>query len=375
MDTEATLIIASSERDADLYYATRFLAPDPFVFLEVDGQKILVMSDLELDRAKSQARVDRVLAASRYREALKARGVPHPETLDVVDAVLAELGIRKLLVPATFPVAYADGLRKRGYSLRFKKEPFFEQRTVKTPEELAAITESLRAAEAVLGEALEVIRRAEIRGGILYADGEPLTSQRLKRFIETALLQRGCTAQHTIVASGEQACDPHHEGDGPLLADRSIILDIFPCSTATRYYADITRTVIRGKAPPQLRAMYQAVREAQEVAFGLIREGAVGQEVHRAVADFLKGKGYETGTKDGRMQGFFHGTGHGLGLEVHEPPRIGPGATAPLQAGNVVTVEPGLYYPGTGAVRLEDLVVVEKNGCRNLTAFPKDLEL
>ncbi len=373
-DCEAILIIASSEVDANLYYATGFLAPDPFIYLEVEGEQILLMSDLEVDRARKEARVDTVLSYSEYEERARRAGMEKPKQVDVVDVLLRERGVTALLVPSSFGIGYADPLREKGHILRSKPEPFIEQRAFKTEEEIGLITETLRHTEAVMERALAVLREAEVRGGELYWQGGGLTSERLKQAINVALMERGCVAQHTIVACGLDACDPHNEGSGPLRAGEAIILDLFPRSTRSRYFADITRTVVKGRPPDSLRRLYETVLEGQEIAFTRIRHGASGQAIHQAILDHFQSKGYETGLRDGRMQGYFHGTGHGLGLDVHEPPRISK-TDDTLQSGHVVTVEPGLYYPDLGAVRIEDLVVVTDTGCRNLTQFPKELEI
>ena len=183
-----------------------------------------------------------------------------------------------------------------------------------------------------------------------------------------------CTANHTIVACGDQACDPHNEGSGPLSAGKPIIIDIFPHSNRTGYFADITRTVVKGTPTVEMRDLYNTVLEAQQRALSYIKAGVNGKEVHQQVTDLFEQKNYQTGEIDGRMQGFFHGTGHGVGLEIHEPPRIGKTDNT-LIAGHIVTVEPGLYYPGKGAVRIEDLVVVTEDGCKNLTTYPKVFEV
>jgi Xaa-Pro aminopeptidase len=176
------------------------------------------------------------------------------------------------------------------------------------------------------------------------------------------------------VAGGDQACDPHDEGSGPLPAHRSIIFDVFPRSAATRYFADMSRTVIRGTASPELKRLYQAVKDAQEEAITRVRPGADGTKIHQGICDRFDAAGYATGLVNGRMQGYFHGTGHGVGLDIHEHPRISRNGSI-LQEGEVVTVEPGLYYPGLGAVRIEDMVLVTRDGCRNLTNYPKTFEL
>lgn len=369
----AVLIIAASEADSNLYYATRFLAPDPFIFLEVDGRKIIATSDLELDRAKAEARVDEVLLLSAYEAKARGRWAT-PHLIDTLDLILEAYGVRELQVPAGFAVEYADRLREKGYRLSWRPDPFFEERLIKSEEEIAFIEATQRATERAVGRAVEVLRTSEIRGEALYWEGQILTAEALRGIIHLALLEEECLAQHTIVAPGVQGCDPHHRGSGPIRPYESLVLDVFPRSIQTRYFADMTRTVVRGRAPDPLRRMYDAVLAAQLRGIELIADGAAGQEVHREVQAVLERTGFETGMIDGRMQGFFHGTGHGVGLDIHEPPRIGK-APATLRAGQVVTVEPGLYYPRWGAVRIEDLVVVQNGGCRNLTRFPKVLEL
>lgn len=371
---DALCLIAAGEADSHIYYACRFLAPDPFVFLHVDGRRILLLSDLELDRGRSQARVDEVLSLSQYEDKARQRGAARPSLIDTLSVVLDEYGVTDLTVPGTFGVEYADQLRERGYRVRTKPEPFFESRIKKTSDEIACIEETQRHTEAALETALDVLRESEIRGDAVSWRGKILTSEDLKKVINVSLMEHDCVAQHTIVACGLDGVDPHNQGSGPIRPHESIVFDIFPRSSRTRYYADMTRTVVKGDAPDPLRRMYDAVLEAQLRGIELIRAGAEGQEVHAEVTRAMERRGFETGLVGGRMQGFFHGTGHGLGLDVHEPPRIGK-APWRLEAGHVVTVEPGLYYPEWGAVRIEDLVVVEENGCRNLTRFPKFLEI
>jgi Xaa-Pro aminopeptidase len=201
-----------------------------------------------------------------------------------------------------------------------------------------------------------------------------VTSEWIKKLINVQLMESECVAQHTIVAGGDQACDPHNEGSGPLPADRSIIFDVFPRSAQSRYFADMSRTVVKGRPSPELKKLYQTVKDAQEEAITKIRDGADGAKIHQGICDRFEAAGYRTGVVNGRMQGYFHGTGHGVGLDIHEAPRISRTGSL-LQEGHIVTVEPGLYYPGLGAIRIEDMVLVTKDGCRNLTNFPKVFEL
>lgn len=373
-EQSAVLFIAASETESNLYYATRFIAPDPFIYLEVKGERLMVMSDLEVDRARHQATVDRVLSYSELERRAKSMGVKDPGTVDVVHLVLQDAGLKEILVPPTFPFLHAARLQELGYRLRTKREPFYEQRVTKSAEEVRHIEAAQRATETAVAAAHQSLRRAEIRDHVLWLDGEVLTSERVKKLINVSLMESGCIAQHTIVAGGEQACDPHNEGSGPLPAHRSIIFDVFPRAADSRYFADMSRTVVRGTPSPELTRLYYAVKDAQEEAITKIRDGADGAAIHQGICDRFEKAGYKTGLVNGRMQGYFHGTGHGVGLDIHEAPRISRTGSL-LQEGHVVTVEPGLYYPGLGAVRIEDMVLVTKDGCRNLTNYPKIFEL
>ncbi|MBI3324585.1 MAG: aminopeptidase P family protein, partial [Candidatus Omnitrophica bacterium] len=196
----------------------------------------------------------------------------------------------------------------------------------------------------------------------------------VRKVLHMQMLERDCVGQHTIIACGIQAVDPHNEGSGPLRANEPIVMDVFPQHAATRYFADITRTVVKGQASEKVRRMFKAVKQGQEIAYGMIKDGADGAVIHKAILESFERQGFKTGEQQGRMQGFFHGTGHGVGLEIHEPPRIS-GRPDTLRAGMVVTVEPGLYYADAGGMRIEDMVVVTDDGCRVLTDAPKVLEV
>ena len=368
------LIIAASETDSNLYYATRFPAPDSFIFVRIQGEKILLMSDLEVDRARATATVDTVLSYSEYEERVKRQGVTAPTAIAVVDALLRERGVSRLMVPENFSFEHARQLQARGYELTSKPEPFFEERALKTPDEVQAIETAQRAVEAAVQRAIDLLSAASIQNGLIMHEGEPVTSERIKKLINVALMEQDCVGQHTIIAGGVQACDPHNEGSGALKAGEPIVMDVFPRHVASRYFADMSRTVLKGKARPQMKRLYDAVLAAQEEAIASVRDGADGQKIHAQVNRRFEDAGFKTGLVNGRMQGYFHGTGHGVGLDIHEPPRISKSGSR-LQAGQVVTVEPGLYYPEIGATRIEDMVLVTEDGCRNLTQFPKVLEI
>lgn len=357
-----------------MLYAAGFFVPDPFVFLKHRGRKYAVMSDLEIDRARKQAEVDHVLSLSSYQERLRKSGNPSPAIGDVLELLFRERSIRLLLIPPNFPAQLADDLRSRGFLLDIK-DPIFPERERKSAGEIRSIRESLRVAELGLDAGIKALRRARIGPDRhLYLNGARLTSERLKSIVNTAIMAQGWVPSHTIIASGNQCCDPHHEGSGPIKANSSVIFDIFPRSQKTGYFGDLSRTVVRGRASERLKEAYAAVLASQELGFRLIRDGVGGNEIHQKILGLFEQRGFRTGKIRGRMQGFFHGTGHGLGLDIHEPPRISQ-VRATLRAGHVVTVEPGLYYPGMGGVRLEDVVVVTKRGNRNLTRYPKFLEI
>lgn len=372
---QALLIVSTSEGDANMLYATGFFVPDPFIFFRHRGKKYVVMSDLEIDRAKKQAEVDHVLSLSLYQKRLGTIVSHTPTTVDVLEMVLHERGIRSLIVPANFPALLTDELRSRGFGLQIKKDPFFPDREKKRVDEVKKIRDSLRVAELGLDAGIKALKRAKIgHGRYLYLNGSRLTSEAIKTIVNTTIMAQGWVPSHTIVSSGDQCCDPHHEGSGPLKADTSIIFDIFPRSQKSGYFGDLSRTVVRGRASERLKEAYVTVQGGQEVAFRMIRNGVEGKEIHEKILAFFEQRGFPTGKISGRMQGFFHGTGHGLGLDIHEPPRIAAGQ-AILRTGHVVTVEPGLYYLGMGGVRLEDVVLVTPNGNRNLTRYPQFLEI
>ncbi len=374
--SETLLIIADSERDADMLYATGLFVPDPFIYLHTTGRPLIVMSDLEIDRARAQAPHCRVESLTRYQQTLRVRGIERPGFAHVVRRILHEKGRRRVTVPGHFPLELARDLEKLGVKVRTRPGNFFPEREIKTAAEVRKISAALLMAEVGMAEAMQVLRAAKIgRERKLLYHNVPLTSEKLRSVIDCAILQANGLAANTIVAGGRQACDPHERGYGPLRAHELIIIDIFPRSQKTGYFGDITRTVVRGRATEAARKLYDTVGRGQKIAFKKVRANMPTTDVHRAVHEFFQQQGYRTGRSHGRMEGFFHGTGHGLGLEIHESPRLGASSAGRLRPGQVVTVEPGLYYPEIGGARLEDVALVTNNGARNLTRFEKVLEL
>jgi Xaa-Pro aminopeptidase len=376
MSQENLLIVADSERDANMLYAVRMFVPDPFIYLKLNGRCHIVLSDLEIDRARKAARHCVIHSLSEHQDRLKKNGAKRPGMAHVIRALLKQHRAKKVSVPPNFPHGLARQLRDLNIKVKLWKHDSLPGRELKSPEEVKKISAALMMAEVGLAEGIQALKRAKVaKNRRLIHNHVPLTSERLRAIIDTAIIQAGGLANHTIVACGEQACDPHERGYGPLKANAPIILDVFPRSQKTGYFGDITRTVVKGRAPESVRKMYHAVAQGQEIAFKHLCDGASGRQIHKRVSDYFESLGFKTGKQNGRMQGFFHGTGHGVGLDIHESPRISKSSTDTLQAGHVVTVEPGLYYVGLGGVRLEDMAYLTRKAPKNLTKFEKVLEV
>lgn len=371
----AQLIIDDSERESDLLWVSSFRAGDPFTWLKDSRGSAVMLTDLEFGRGKKESRVDEVVSYSQMEQgARQADGKPVAFE-GVVLHLLRQREIERVEVPARFPLRIADALREGGVEVVSRPDPFFPERAIKRADEIACLEESQAATEAAMLMAIDVVRSSDPGAdGVLQLDGEPLTSERLKGMVRAFLLERGLQIGPFIIAPGDQGCDPHDVGSGPLHAGEMIIIDIYPQHMTHRYWGDMTRTVVRGEASEVQKKMYAAVKLAQEAAIEMIRPGASGQKIHRRVQQIFEQAGFPTEQRDGTWVGFFHGTGHGLGLDIHEPPRIS--AIGPdLQEGLVVTVEPGLYYPGHGGCRIEDVVLVTGDGCRNFNLAEKVLEV
>lgn len=369
----ARLIVAVSEQDPDMLYATRFFAPDPFIFLEHNGRRTLVLSDLEIDRARRQAKADEFVSSSELEREVQGSAKKSPAYEKVLAHFLRKRKVRSAEVPANFPLGYAQELARQKIRVRAVDGLFWPAREAKTEEELRQMRRALQITESGMARAMEVLAASlPGRGKKLEWTGRTLTSEILRAEIDSAILRAGGIPGNTIVAGGDQACDPHERGFGPLKADALIILDIFPRDSKTGYYGDLTRTVVRGRANDAQRKLWETVREGQELALRKMKPGVDGLKLHTEVKQFFTSRGYPTEVRGGRQVGFFHGTGHGLGLEIHEFPRFQKTVFKPGQS---LTVEPGLYYPGIGAVRIEDVVAVTEKGIRMLSKFEKRLEI
>jgi Xaa-Pro aminopeptidase len=370
------LLYADTSKSADALYFGGVEMHDPFLAFSLRGRKFAVVSALEFGRVKRTSDFDSVLALEACMEKTRRASPRRKAGPARLLAVLArELGAGAFTVPEDFPAGLYTELRDLGVKIRICEGPLFPEREVKTAAEAAAIREGNRCSAAGIAAAEHMLRTSRIRKGRLFHGGRVLTSERLKAAIETACIEHGSVSMSTIAAGGDQACDPHDRGSGPLRANETIIVDVFPRVTRTGFFGDMTRTFVRGRASDAQRAIVAAVRAAQRKAMGAIRAGADGREVHRRVSDTFAARGFETKHTARGSVGFFHGTGHGVGLDIHEAPRINSTYDVPLKNGTVVTVEPGLYYPGVGACRIEDVVQVTGGSPRMLSSYPYAWEL
>jgi len=378
MKRENFLIVADSIRNADMLYAVGVFIHDPFIYLHIKGRCHVVVSDLELNRARKQAPKCRVIPLSQCWNKLKAQGVrSYRDTAQVIRLLLKEKGLRRISVPEHFPLGLARKLRRLDIKVKVAKHGVFPQRVLKSPEEIKKISAALMMAEVGLAEGIQALKYSRItRDGKLIFRNSPLTAERLRAIIDTAVVQAGGTASQTIVAGGRQGCEPHAIGHGPLKAHQPIILDVFPRSSKTGYFGDITRTVVRGRATEEIRNLYNTVKNAQDLAVRHLTGGTACREVHANVQRYFSDRGYKTGRSRDNLHGFYHGTGHGLGLEIHESPFISTKSDDVLATRMVVACEPGLYYAElNGGVRLEDVVLINDGKPRKLSKFEKVLEI
>jgi Xaa-Pro aminopeptidase len=352
------LIYADTIRSPELRHELPLGIPDPFLYIERNGQRHVVMTSFEIDRVLGVAGAPEPHAYEEFGyDDLIARGLP--------------------LVPWTFPTKFADRLRAAGVELAPELDFFQDRRRVKSKAELAGIRRAQRAAEAGMDAARALLRRAEPNGAGLVVDGEPLTSERIKRAIMEAFTARGMVADEFIVAHGAQSAVGHDMGSGAISAGEPVVIDLWPRDIQTACYADMTRTYVVGEPPEEIVRYHTLCKEALDRSLAAIRAGVPGADVFTLVCELFHEAGQPTqlSKPPGEVleDGFYHGLGHGVGLEVHEAPSLGraPGA---MVAGDVVTLEPGLYRHGYGGVRLEDLVLVTRDGAENLTEYPYDLE-
>jgi Xaa-Pro aminopeptidase len=375
-----SLIVGDTVRIPELRHEVPIGIPDAFMFVEHEGGRHVVVTAFEIERV---AGLGLGLEAHPFEEfgydALLASGLDIDAVKrEVFASACASFGVREANVPAAFPLAVAERLREAGVVLTADQQSFNDRRRVKNRLELAGMRRAQRAAEAGMQACVDIFRASERRNGGFVVDGEPLTSELVKTSIEAALLRHGATADEFIVSSGAQAAVVHEMGSGPIAPGESIVVDLWPRDRDSACFADMTRTFVLGEPSDELDGYHRLVREALDVALALVRPGVDGRAVYAAVCDVFEGAGHPTGRSKPAgtilRDGFVHGLGHGVGLAVHERPGIGRYGDE-LVAGDVVTIEPGLYRNGYGGVRLEDLVLVTDDGCENLTEFTYDMEV
>lgn len=372
--TDGYLIDADSE-DSNQHYLSEFHAMGTFVTLYTDEEIRLLVPDLEYTRASAESDGDSVRRRSEFDYGNKV--LEHGEAKAgplTTAAFLSECEIDSVSVPPSFPNGTADVLRDQGIAVVTDFDDTVGSiRAVKTDTEIEQIAETQQANEKAMAVAKEMLARATIEADVVRLDGEVLTSERVRGAIETTLRDDGCGLSDCIVASGAEGAQAHAVGSGPIEAGEPIVIDIAPRDKESQYFGDMTRTFVKGEPEAKIQAWYDVTREAYEVALETIQAGVTGEAVNEAVCDVFEREGYPTlRTDEATEDGFFHTTGHGVGLDMHEQPKLSWGS-GELQPGHVVTVEPGLYEQEVGGVRLEDLVVVTESGYENLNDPPQEI--
>jgi len=373
------LIYADTFRSPELRHEVPLGVPDPFLYVEKDGVRHIAIGAMEIPRLSALGLFELHPNEEFGSDDLIAGGMSYSELKREIPLRAVEaLGVTSAVVPETFPVWLADALRGRGVELSVDGEFFDERRRVKSGDELAGMRRAQRAAEAGMDAARDLLRRAKQNGGdVLEVDGEPLTVERVKVAMSEAFVRNGASADDFIVAPGAQGAVGHDMGSGPIRAGVPIVIDIWPRDNESFVFCDMTRTYVVGDVPADVAEWHRLTKEALDRAIADIKDGADGRSVYDGTCEIFESAGEPTQrTKEAGKplaEGFFHGLGHGVGLEVHEAPGMGLASKGTLRAGDVVTVEPGLYRQGYGGVRLEDLVLVTENGAENLTQYPYDL--
>ena len=375
------LIVADTVRSPELRHEVPLAVPDPFLYAEVGGTRTVVVSSLESGRVAELGTGLQVLTLEEIGvDELLKRGLdPYEFERQLHLSSVRHLGLERAVTPNGFSLGHADFLRSQGIELTADQRFFDERRRVKNENELAGIRRACRAVEAGIAVGLDLLKSAERSNGVLMLAGEPLTCERVKLEVERAFGEHGAAAEEFIVSHGAQTAVGHDGGSGQIAADDVVLFDLFPRDRESACFSDFTRTVSVGPASDELKEYHRLAKEALDLAVAAVRPGVKGSDIHRQVCDFFHEHGHKTQLhkEEGEVlvDGYFHATGHGVGLEVHERPGVGRVESEPLVAGDVIAIEPGLYRHGYGGVRLEDLVLVTDDGAEVLTSFPYDFEL
>jgi Xaa-Pro aminopeptidase len=373
------LMHADTYRSPELRHEVPIGIPDPFLYVEKAGTKHIAIGAMEIPRLAEVGGFELHPSEEFGLDELLAAGLSYPEVRQEISVrAVKALGVTSAVVPETFPLWLADRLRAEGVELTVDADFFDDRRRVKTEEELEGMRRAQRAAEAAMDAARDLFRRARQNGGGLQVDGEPLTVERVKAAMNQVFAAHNTVCDDFIVAPGPQGAVGHDMGSGPIASSVPIVIDIWPRDNASFMYCDMTRTFVVGDVPDEIREWHRLTKQALDRAIAEIKDGADGRAIFDGTCEIYEAAGLPTQrTKtpgETLSNGFFHGLGHGVGLEVHEAPGMGIASKKPLKAGDVVTVEPGCYRQGYGGVRLEDLVLVTGDGAENLTQYPYDLE-
>ncbi len=374
------LIVGDTNRTPELRHEVPLGIPDPFFYTELDGRRVVVTSAMEAMRVEELGIGLDVKSGEEFGvDELRRSGLDvHTYANELAVRIVRGLGIERATVPRNFPLGVADVLRANGVELTVDQKLFDDRRRRKSAHELVGIRRAQKAAEAGMAVARDLLRRAERSNGDLAVDGEPLTCELVKERVQAAFLAGGAVSEETIVSHGSQTAIGHDMGSGPIAADDVVLLDLFPKDPESACFADMTRTFVVGDVPEEIRSWHTLCTEALALAVAEVRPGVNGGDIHRLVSELFAERGFPTllTKPDGEVlrDGFYHGLGHGVGLEVHESPSIGM-VGEELVVGDVITIEPGLYRHGFAGVRLEDLLLVTDDGCEVLTDFPYDLEV
>ena len=373
LSSSALVLAGAPDQDVDLLYATGFTAPDPVVYVKAGRWKGMVVSALEYGRAAAICKARGIQVITPQEAGLT--GNARRDIACWIHALLDLRGIRRIQVPQMFPSGWLRRLEQAGIAVTVLQKDPFPQRRTKSDAELRLLRETQRAAVIAMRTAIGLLTESQIgKDHVLRLGDTMLSAEELQRRIAEVLLRHQCYCGQTIVACGLQGADPHERGSGPLEAHQPIVIDIFPRHQVHGYCGDITRTVIKGTASHKLKHMYLTVKGAHAAALRQVRAGASTRAVHQAAAEWIAKRGYRTGRDENGFYGFMHSTGHGIGLAVHEAPSVGGGSTR-LRVGDVITIEPGLYYPEIGGIRVEDTITVTSNGWRYLVPCEKYFEI
>ena len=363
---KAKVIIGHSEIDSDLYYATYFLAPDNFIYLEIGKRKIVYVNDMEFSRATGEIKCCEVFNVSSCPKKYK----------NALEWIVKENKIDEIIVSENLPIKYVETLRKLGVKIEIKVGDFFPERSEKNEKEIENIKKTQEVNGKGMSLVIEVIRKSKIKkDGKLEYKNKILTSEFLKEVVDIEFLKGKCRSEMNIISCGKLSAQPHSSGSGAIFANEPIVIDLFPRSMENRYYADMTRTVVKGKASEEIKKIYKTVLQGQKMAIENLKAGVKISSLEKEVRAYFEKIGYTTENVNGNSQGFIHSLGHGVGLDIHEKPSITQKNNKKLKVGNVITIEPGLYYPEIGGIRIEDMLLIKGEGYENLTNFPHFLEI